>query len=306
MREYGATETCGPTMQRRDLQAIREYWTHLVGVVVAPKSLVPCAVYLHEENDTIDEGYGLMSPSRDLLYAVGYLELPHGWNQPPCLRQHAHPGVCRPEDRGAGFGTALYLGGLMVATAAEEDFSGQFPLSRPLDSLGDRETCTFSMADEFHSDGRTPHASGVWQRFRDRGWARSSEDGQFDLLDWPTVLQTGLVLYLSRDFPPRGSNYHPREIVPPQAIGLLDWRETPARAGVRYLQQNADLLGTREEKDAYMAACVETLRNAGTSEAKDIAREVLSSNPTAPRDSYNHFAERDREWLDLYGAGEWA
>lgn len=292
-------------MRRTYMQRLLRGCNHLVGVVIAPKSLVPCAVYCADEDYEVSDLYVLMSPSRHLVYGAAYLDFPM-WDEPHCLRQHALPGVCRQEDRDAGFGTALYLGGVMVTAAMQEDYSGQFPGSDQV-SLGDGEYCTFSIEtdDPYDDRGRSEPAESVWQRFLHRGWAqRVREPGRdtFNVLEWPTVLQTGLVLYLSRDFRPGRSQYNPREIVPPQVIGRLDWRETPVSEAVRYIEQNAGLLGDAQERAAYLAGCDDALSQT----YPDIARALTRDNPTAATDSYNHFAVRDREWLALYGAGEWA
>ena len=299
--DYGTTDTCGTRMEYDELLEIKLNWRHLVGVLIAPKSRVPCAVYLNHEDASLEDPFVLMSPNRNRMYAMGYLEEPRT-HEPSCNRQHAIPGLCTGSDLGFGFGTTLYLAGAMVTAAAEENWSGDFPFSS---DYGDTEACTFSIPDRGE---RTPLASGVWESLIRRGVAERTTEQlgrewrhPYDILTWPRVLQTGLVLYLGRDFRP-GGGYHPREIVPPEAIGTINWSETPANMAARYIEQNADLLKGKQ-RIAYLRECARGLSADGWDA---IVRALPTNNPSVVEDSSNYFDERNREWLGLYAAGDWA
>jgi len=293
---------CGEGLDR--ISSIPSEWTHFVGVVIAPKSRLPCAVYVHEDGGFgINEAYMLMSPDRSRIYAGGYFEEA----QFGCARQHALPGLCSTADAGAGLGTALYLAGAMVVAAGLDNHRGDFPYDMEMWIESD-QACTHSPVD---SAQRTGGASGVWRGLVDREVARrvGAERGrrrfEIDLLEWTSVLQTGLVLYLGPDFAP--GRYPEREVVPPAAMGMMDWRYTPDAEARRYIDQNAKLT---PDPQAYRDAVSDALQDNGqgrlAAKIPGYPRSRAVANPSARKDSRNAFAARDKEWVDLYTRGDWA
>jgi len=275
-------------------------WTHFVGVVIAPKSRLPCAVYVHEDGGFgINEAYMLMSPDRRRIYAGGYFEeAPY-----KCARQHAVPGLCSPDDFGAGIGTALYLAGAMVIAAGLDDARGEFPYAMEAEIETDRR-CTYSPVDP---DARSKAASGVWDGLVRRGIAERKGTSRYtaDLLEWTSVLQTGLVLYLGPDF--ALARYPEREVVPPAAMGMMDWRHTLYADSLRYIDQNAALTSDPQAyRDAVSDALILSDEQRLASKIPGYPRSRAVANPSARKDSRNAFAARDREWVDLYTRGDWA
>jgi hypothetical protein len=114
---------------------------YFVGVILAPKSLYPCAVWKSDNNYN---GVTLTSLDGETHIGSGYFgdEGPRS-----CIRQHMLPGLADPKDNGNGLGSALYLGGIMVTAAIDSD-------------------CTFSAGDEnygrSYGGGRSEDADRAW------------------------------------------------------------------------------------------------------------------------------------------------
>ena len=155
---------CGTTRSRRKPSELAERYDHYIGMVLAPKSRYPCAVFV--ESEPTSGGMALMTPNRKYVIGAGFFGSPSREDVEDCRRQHMLPGLCRAEDIKQGFGAALYIGGVMVMQAALDNQRGTFP-SR----FGDGAPCTYS-----YEGSREPPADAAWENLHTFKLARFSDE----------------------------------------------------------------------------------------------------------------------------------
>lgn len=168
MAKRGLTSTieqgiCGTSASTRSPSDLLNRYTHYIGMVLAPKSRYPCAVYI--EAKTHRGGFALFTPNRKYVIGAGFFG--DGDGPEGCTRQHMLPGLCSPTDIGQGLGPALYVGGVMVIQAAEDNEQGKIP--RHYTIMG--ASCTYS-----YEGDRSSEADRAWAGLRRHKIARESDD----------------------------------------------------------------------------------------------------------------------------------
>ena len=140
---------------RRGDDGLKEF----IGVLLAPKSLYPCAVWA---SDNEGDGVTLTSLNKKRFIGAGYF----GNMEPSseCTRQHMLPGLATDDDQGEGLGTALYLGGVLLIAGRTRAGWGR--------------GCTFSVSEADHYmglQGRTSDADMAWESMKrhDLAWQES-------------------------------------------------------------------------------------------------------------------------------------
>lgn len=154
---------CGTTRNKKSPSALAENHTRYIGMVLAPKSLYPCAVFV--ESETAYASMVLMTPNRKYVIGAGYFGS-IGRSAEDCRRQHMLPGLCRTEDLKQGFGAALYIGGVMVVQAALDNRLGNIP-SGYLPGA----PCTYS-----YEGSREPPSDAAWANLHTFKLARFGDD----------------------------------------------------------------------------------------------------------------------------------
>ena len=308
---------------------VAKSYDHYVGAFLAPKSKVPVDVWVSDASDR----FYVLAPNREQMIGAGYYGDEDGPNE--CIRQHMLPGLENKEDKGTGLGTTLYLAGVMVAKANEDDEEGEWPWANTRTN-----ECTYS-----YGGDRSADASRAWESLRRHDLAEaaageseyvsaqidaddvvseseaaehlesySGSEGdvevesisgsveiegyvsrEADVMEWTNVEESGLVLYLGPDF----SDPFQRAPIPPDVMGGADWAETPWVRFQAYVRQNA-------------AASAYTLLGAsdmegdrGTEVAREYVRAVAAAltkrrGATAVSPKAKQFA---RQLLSMIGQG---
>jgi len=142
---------CGTTSSTRSPKDLATRYTHYIGMVLAPKSRYPCSVFIEAKGRVTRGGFCLFTPNRKRVIGAGF----YGDSDGPegCTRQHMLPGLCSADDFKTGLGPAIYVGGVMVVQAAEDNERDEIP--RHYTSLG--ASCTYS-----YKGSREPPADVAW------------------------------------------------------------------------------------------------------------------------------------------------
>jgi len=318
-----------------------------VGSVISPKIKLPLSVWISKSKSNSNR-FVVTTDDGKLVAGSGYYGDTGGPGK--CVRQHMSPGLIDNADRGSGIGTSLYVAGNMVAAAAEdgEDFpwslsngrctySQEGQRSRDADRAwetlhhydlahyekgeGDYEYVEDRYdADEFMSESEIEErferehegVSGV--SFSTRGYidisGKIESEVTFDIMDWSTISNSGLVLALSNDFFGDMPDF---KSVPPGVFAALDWSQSDAAEIEKYAKQNASGSDYAADEWYVEAAYGFELRSDETSQdytalADAMLRRVSIINPKTKRkhkrgsDSQNLKAAAT-VWERQWGAG---